>query len=131
MITIKRIPTEPETYEVWLIPESVGFDARSFDVRGAVRAKAEDLIACEPCDRLREIAERDREARNATEQECDRFRSAMASVDRALTEAGMAAHGTLAERVDRLRDERESLRADLRGAERERERFLAMLRPAR
>lgn len=116
MITIKRIPTEPETYEVWLIPESVGFDA-SFGVRGAVRAEAVDLSS----DACHFAGMRDA---------LHRLRVTVDDVGAALTEAGMSDHGTPAERVVRLRDERESLRAELRRSEAACERYLAMLRPA-
>lgn len=105
MITIKRVPKEVETYVVWLIPESVG-DVASEGVRGAVRAEPEDLRAIAP--------------RPAVEwTEAEMLRHVVREVEAALTEAGVVACGTLADRVRRMREVRDNratehrLRAEL------------------
>lgn len=94
MITIKRVPKEAETYVVWLIPESVG-DVASEGVRGAVRAEPEDLRGVVP--------------RPAVEwTEAEMLRHVVREVEAALTEAGMVTCGTLADRVRRMREERDN-----------------------
>lgn len=145
MITIKRIPTEPETYEVWLIPESVGFDS-SFGVRGAVRSTAEDLpgerAKAELEEANRALAEAGaplsapliarvhwlasdrvqlRHSLDVVKEALANFRVAVDDVGAALTEAGMSDHGTPAERVRRMAEERTTAWRTLEAERRQRQ----------
>jgi hypothetical protein len=96
VITVKRVPREPETYVVWLIPESVG-DVASEGARGAVRAEPEDL---------RGMA---RPAGEWSAAETEMLRTIVREVEAALTECELSPSGTLAERVRRAWQEREAV----------------------
>lgn len=108
-VIIKRIPKEPETYVVWLVPESVGDIASGF-VRGAFRATAEDLASLPGSAATQR--EKDRARIAELEGQRDKAEAALEAVRVELCKAG-AAECPYAEGVAQLVKERDKARAAL------------------